>query len=401
MALEFTKLTQKIKAMGEATLTREDRHNITLTDLFEKLTKHATNWKYIDETLALVVERGRIDKQKYRGCRPLSQREPLNQGIDANSADFPATLIAIDGSQALSSRHAAYQYYLLNVGGLIYHHGGDRTPDHFSEPELFYLGDGVTETPDAFSSNFVSIQRDMAEVERLARVVFDNKYAQAPILAILDQRLQYWPIGINDAAQADRFVTRWIQAIENIQACGALLAGYIERPETSAVVTLLYTLDYGTEAFDIEKLNTRPDISDVMLYRRVLKAGQRSSVFEIVNQSTSYAPFRTMNQEICFFYYKPPGSGDITRIDVPKWAAQQPEVIAQMHSQLNAQCMLLGNYPYVLTRADEIAVVQRRDQEYLDHLIEMEMQRRGIVSQMTGKQFGKEITRASAQSHTL
>lgn len=401
MALEFTKLTQKIQAMGEATLTREDRHNITLTALLEKLNKHATNWKYIDATLELVVGRGRIDKQKYRGCRPINQNEPLNRGVDAKSADFPATIIAVDGSQALASRHAPYQYYLLNVGGLIYHHNSSRTPDHFSEPELFYLGDGITETPDAFSSNFVSVQRDMAEVERLARVVFDNKYVQAPILAILDQRLQYWPIGINDATKADQFVTRWIQAIENIQACGAWLAGYIERPETSAVVTLLYTLDYGTDEFNLEKLNTRPEISDVMLFRRILKAGQRSTVFEIVNQSTSYAPFRSMNQEICFFYYKPPGLGDITRVDVPKWAAQQPDVIAQIHCQLNAQCLLLGNYPYVLTRADEIAVVQRRDQEYLDHLIEMEMQRRGIASQMTGKQLGKEITRSGTQTHKL
>lgn len=400
MALEFTKLTKKIQAMGEAALTREDRHNLLLTSLLEKLNQHAVNWKYIDATLEQVVERGRIDKQKYRGCRPVNQLEPLNQGIDAKSAE-PATVIAIDGSQALSARHAAYQYYLVNVGGLIYYQGSDRTPDHFNEPELFYLGDGVTETSDAFSSNFVSIQRDMAEVEQLARVVFDHKYAETPVLAILDQRLQYWPIGVNDSAKADQFMKRWIQAIENIQACGASLVGYIERPETSAVVTLLNTLDYGTDQFDLDKLNTRPEIQDVMLYRRVLKVGQRSAVYEVVNQSTSYAPFRTMNQEICFFYYKPPGKGDITRVDVPKWAAQQPLLITQIHAQLNAQCSLLGNYPYILTRADEIAVVQRNDQAYLDHLIEMEMQRRGIVSQMTGKQFGKDMTRFGKQAHKL
>lgn len=400
MALEFTKLTKKIQAMGEAALSREDRHNTLLTSLLEKLNRHAVNWKHIDTSLEQVVERGRIDKQKYRGCRPIGQLEPLNTGIDAKSAES-AIIIAIDGSQALSARHAAYQYYLVNVGGLIYHQGSDKTPDYFNEPELFYLGDGITETPDAFSSNFVSIQRDMAEVERLARIVFDYKHAATPVLAILDQRLQYWPIGINDAAKADQFVTRWIQAIENIQACRALLAGYIERPETSAVVTLLNTLDYGTDDFDLEKLNSRPEIQDVMLYRRILKAGQRSSVFEIVNQSTSYAPFRTMGQEICFFYYKPPGKGDITRVDVPKWAAQQPALIELIHAQLNTQCTLLGNYPYILTRADEIAVVQRNDQEYLDHLIEMEMQRRGITNEMTGKQTGKDLTRSGKQTHKL
>ncbi|MGB1252248.1 MAG: DNA double-strand break repair nuclease NurA, partial [Candidatus Promineifilaceae bacterium] len=181
---------------------------------------------------------------------------------------------------------------------------------------------------------------------------------------------------------------------------GGWLIGYIERPQTTAVVKLLQTLDIEKDGFDLSILNERPQIHDIDLFRRVLKAGERSAVFSVVNESTNYAPFREANQEICFFYYRPPG-GDVSRVDMPKWLAQQEEVVEAIHALLQDQCLLLGNYPYVLTRADEIAVVRGSDREYLEHLIAGEMERRSIFGIMTGKQFGKELSRGGKGKHSL
>ncbi|HFC11779.1 MAG TPA: DNA double-strand break repair nuclease NurA, partial [Anaerolineae bacterium] len=131
------------------------------------------------------------------------------------------------------------------------------------------------------------------------------------------------------------------------------------------------------------------------------KAGQRSCVFEVVNQSTNYQPFQEAHQEICFFYYAPPGIGDITRVDVPKWAAQQPEVINMIHSLLYDQCLLLGGYPYILSRADEVAVVQYSDREYLEHLIDLELRRHNINARSTVKQLGKDLSRSGKGRHSV
>ena len=402
MALEYEKLKDQIKSMGIASADRRDTSSQLLDVLQRKLEKYAEDWDHINHSLAKLFNENLVDKQKYRAARPLFTTEPLDTGIDPPD-ELPdrATLIAIDGSQAIPSRHDAHLYYLINIGLIVYGHGSDKTPIEYSDPKLAYLGDGTTEEVEAFQSGAISVQRDMAEIETLARQVWEHKYESAPILAILDQRLQYFPIGINDKAQSSRYVERWVEGMDTIKACGALLAGYIERPETGAVVQLLNTLDVGQPSFRAAGLIKRSPITDISLFGRILRPGQRTAVFEIINGSTNYQPFLDANQEICFFYYRPPGRAAISRVDVPKWAAQQPEVIAQIHGLLQNQCELGVNYPYVLTRADEIAVVRGKDRTFLDQMIAIEMAKHGIFGNLTGKQGGKNLTRATRRNHAL
>lgn len=401
MAVRFETLTNAISAMGDAAAERREYSEQEIDDLLKKLSEHATNFKYIDLVLDSLIWNGGVDKQKYRAARHLWTHEPLDQGVPVPyRIPTKATIIAVDGSQAMPTRHAPYLYYLINLGWIVYHHGSGQAPSEFSKPSLYYVGDDQETTRDHFVSGKVSVERDKGEISTLARAVYDNKYAAAPILAILDQRLQYFPIGVNDRTESSQYVTNWIKQMETIKHAGGWLIGYIERPQTTAVVKLLQTLDIEKDGFDLSILNERPQIHDIDLFRRVLKAGERSAVFSVVNESTNYAPFREANQEICFFYYRPPG-GDVSRVDMPKWLAQQEEVVEAIHALLQDQCLLLGNYPYVLTRADEIAVVRGSDREYLEHLIAGEMERRSIFGIMTGKQFGKELSRGGKGKHSL
>ena len=403
MALEFERITEKIRAMGEVAEERRENTGVQIGELLTILYNHASNWAYIDRCLQRALEV--VDKQKFRAARPLFETEPMDQGI-APPAKTPAqaTLIAIDGSQALPSRHAPHLYYVINTGTIVYHHGSGRTPEEKTQPELFYLGDGVMESAEDFVAGSVSIQRDMAEINGLVEAVAEQRYASAPIIAMLDQRLQYFPIGVNQREKADDYMGRWLYGMERIKRQNAWLVGYIERPLTASVASLLTVLGWGDGDFspqDSVILNERPEMQDVEIFAALLELGERSCVFEVVNESTNYQPFQDHNQHICFFYYRPPGLGDVTRVDVPKWAAQQPEVIATIHALLHDQCLLLGGYPYVLSRADEAAVVQGSDREYLEHLIDLEMRRRGIESRATVKQMGKDWSRAGKGRHSV
>ena len=398
MSVEFEHLIDQIHALGAAAADRSDTAAHLIDELIAKLNRNASNWSHI----SLCMERvpGMVDQQKYRAARPLFETEPMNKGISAETPPAQATFISVDGSQTMPSRHQSYPYFLINVGGIIYERGTDATPEVFGRPQLYFPGDEETSDSD-FAAAAVAVRRDMAEIETLAHVVWENKTALAPILAILDQRLQYWPIGINESATQDDAVSRWIEAMHTMQHCGAWLAGYIERPETSAIITLLYSLDYGTPDFKPELLGQRPPMSDAAIFRRILEPGERSCVFAIVNNSTNYSKFREKKQEICFFYYRPPGLGDIARVDVPLWAAQQPEVIAQIHALLDDQCSQLGSYPYILTRADEVAVVRGEDREYLDRLVQSELMRRDVHIRDTGKQIGKNLTRSGKKRFSM
>ncbi|MCO5186881.1 MAG: DNA double-strand break repair nuclease NurA [Anaerolineae bacterium] len=399
MSIEFEQLLDQVRALGDSAEKRRDASAHQLDDLLDKLNRYATAWSHIDLSLEKAVSI--VDQQKYRAARPLTQTEPLNAGIAPAPPPPQATFISVDGSQTMPSRHQSYPYFLINIGGIIYERGTDQAPEIFSDPQLYFHGDDEETDDKDFTAVAVTVLRDMAEIKLLARTVWENRTATAPLLAILDQRLQYWPIGVQDSVAQQDAVKRWVEAMAIMQQCGAWLAGYIERPETGAIITLLYTLDMGTQDFKPERLIERPQMSDAAIFRRVLQPGERSCVFEIVNNSTNYSKFQEKNQEICFFYYCPPGLGDIARVDVPKWAAQQPEVIAQIHALLDDQCSQLGSYPYILTRADEVAVVRGDDRDYLDRLVQSELQRRGLTVQDTGKQIGKNLTRSGKKRFSM
>lgn len=399
MTVEFEKLSAEIQNMGEAVLRRQQQATQLLLALRARLHEHATHWAWADECLKRVAPL--VDEKFYRSARPLRQDEALDQGIDPPPPPARATLLAVDGSQRLPTRHDPFLYYLLNIGVIIYRHGETGAPETTTAPKLVYPSEDMGQDVSAeFTPSNVSIQRDLAEINQLAHTAWKYR-SDTPVLAVLDQRLQYWPIGSGDQAASGRIVAEWIAAMDAIQHSGSWLVGYIERPETSALINLLYALDWGQPDFDPARLNQRPPVTDADVYRPLLQPGQRTPVFEVINPSGNYQKFVEAGQSIGFFYFRPPQADDLARVDVPLWAARQPGVIEQIHALLHDQCRILGRYPYILTRADEIAVVQTGDQEYLDNLIALELQRRGITGDITGKQWGKEWTRAAKSRHAV
>jgi len=153
----------------------------------------------------------------------------------------------------------------------------------------------------------------------------------------------------------------------------------------------------------MNRLVTRDDTSgltDDHLFRQFLGPGQRSKIFVDVSQHNDEFRARDPLNEVCFFYLNPGQRGQhIARVDIPMWVAQDRAAVDDVHSLLVDQCAILGDYPYVLARADEIAVVGRQDQESLSMMIENLMQRQGLAGEMTAKQRSKELARAGRTRH--
>ncbi|MFQ5421245.1 MAG: DNA double-strand break repair nuclease NurA [Anaerolineae bacterium] len=194
---------------------------------------------------------------------------------------------------------------------------------------------------------------------------------------------------------------QWLRAMTKAHDSGAALAGYIDRPMTTAVVTLLRSLTgIGDPKFDWRSLGKRGmggGLTDAVLYGRLLDPGQRSKVF--INVSPPNQKFAETDpaNEVCFFYFNP-GRG-MARVDIPRWVAEDEEMVTAVHALLHDQCQILGDYPYVIARADEMAVVGRQDTENLNFLIDVTMQRYGIESRLTAKQSSKGLARGGKTRH--
>lgn len=395
MALEFEKLTQDLEKMAQTTARRLALRRERVAATLETLQQHRTNWTAVSQALSIAKERS--DPKFYRSVRPFDQSDPLDAAVDPPPPPSQATLIATDGSQIMPDRHAAHLYYLINVGGIVYHHGRRRPPDTFSRPAIFYPEtdeaiDDFNDTPGA-----VSIERDLNEIKALAQTAVAQRREAQPLVAILDQRLLYWPIGVAGVAD-NAAVTEWGGHMTAMRQAGALLGGYIDRPGTSGVMTLLYSLSgLEDDAIDWKELGKRratQGLTDVDLFRELLRPGQRSKVFTYISAPNDVFATQDAANEVCFFYLNPGASGqNIARVDIPRWVAKDADSVAAVHSLIIDQCRLLGNYPYALARADEMAVVGRQDAGELNFMIDVIMERHGVRDDVTAKQGSKEIAR--------
>lgn len=418
MTLEFDKLTSDLEQMALAAAANRVAQLRRADQLRQLLAEHATDWDGIRAGLRLAEEKA--DRKFFRAAAPLSEDEPLDTPIPPPAPPKPATIIATDGSQIMPDRHAAYLYYLINIGVIVYHHGfGDgRAPDIHTSPRLFYPEpeEDVTEDEPGFDVSQVAIARDRAEIETLADFADAWRGASGHVLALLDQRLLYWPM-VGERGSADPVVAHWMQEMRRIYETGALLAGYIDRPGKRSVVTMLQTL-LDEPDMDWRALGKRPagnELTDAGLYARLLGPGERSPVFIDISPANTRFAEESSDIEVCFFYLNagssnsvpdddPDSVGEaraIARIDIPRWVAEGKAAVAAVHGLIYDQCRIQRNYPYVLTRADELAVVGRDDETNLGIMIDLAMQRAGVGGSVTAKQSGKDSARGGRKVHTL
>ena len=403
MTLEFEQLTPAMDDMVRELSRRQNQQMEQLELALEQLDTYATSWEEIENKIERV--KGLADEKYYRSAVPQHHSHPLNQGIPPAKVPNQATIVACDGSQIVPDRHAPFLYYLINTGTIAYYHGSGEPPDIFSSPTLQYPGAGELDEEDAFTLNsgLVSLWRDRQEIEALERTLHQVRSYNGPRLAILDQRLLYWPASGLPGREGQKVVEAWQQAMTGIRETGAWLAGYIDRPGKRSVLTLLHSLDIDEPGFKISALYRSAlyaGLSDIDLYDAILASGERSPVFRDISQHNNSFKAWDQENEVCFFYLRTgEGPRQLARVDIPMWVARDETIVTAVHALLVDQCAILGSYPYVITRADEIAVVGRRDQEELEHRIALRLASLGLDVQMTSKQQSKEFARGGKTRH--
>lgn len=403
MTLEIEKLTEEVDEMARNAAARQQNQERVIEAALEKLRQFRTDWDLIEQYLAAALDS--VDIKRYRSARPFDEIEPLDAAIDPDPTPPQATLIATDGSQIIPDRHAPYLYSLINIGVVVYFHGRGRSPEQFTEPVLDYPEKTLADEEFADRGAIVNLRRDRAEVDVLARTAWAYREEVRPLLAILDQRLLYWPVVGDSDNEGKRVLKTWQESMTSIRALGGLLAGYIDRPGKRSILTLLDTFDIHLLTFDKEILQGNHSwggLTDASLFRRILGPGQRSKVFIDISHHNNAFRENDAENEICFFYLNPGQKGrGIARVDIPRSVAEDKAAVSAVHSLIYDQCNILGGYPYIITRADEQAVVSFRDKEHLDILIGNKMQQYEISSDITGKQSGKNSARGSKSRHGI
>lgn len=385
MTLELNKVTEQIDEMGRVLAARYKHRDRVLPAARELL--HLFAHRQAELRQVAESEPGR----RLRCASPGD--EALDVALPAPAMPERVTLAAADGSQIFPDRHGLAFYYAINVGSIVFRHGSGQAPEVATDPRLFYTEERVYPGGNPVSGDLVSAERDLAEMRTLASLALAEPGGGPPRLALADGSLLIWlqRAHIPEKQQA-RILVDYLACLDRLRAGGATLAGFVSRPQSAEVVALLYLAQL--EAEERQAINSLAEtdyrgLTDRALFG-YLAPGQRSALF--MRGTASNRDFRTKGHAILFFYLNT--GADLARVEVPEWVARRPKELDLVHAVVYEQCRFNNGYPYVLTRADEQAVIQGEEREALQAMIVRAMARHGLPPpELSRKAQQKQVAR--------
>jgi len=389
--LELNRLTGQVAEMASALAGQQNNQRERTLRARQQLRDHAL----VTEELLAKLQMAQDADQSWRGAEPLGQR--LDQRSQIPPQSDPATLVATDGSQIYPDTHALALYYLTNVGAIVLRQGSGAAPAISTAPILRLAVDDPLEEQDhdRVDADEVNLRRDLREMETLADLAYAERAALGGdmarlVVALADGPLLPWlPQRMQDPEQRQR-VQQFTAPLDNLRASYAVPLGYVDRPRSANVLRLLYLAQLPVEAISKERLRQRNEydgLSDAALFQDLLP-GQRTGLFAATSEIN--ANFAAAGHRICFCYMNvaPPEEQDaaappeernavMARIELPQWIAGDPARLDGALAAVWSDCRLL-HYPYLLTRAHELALVTRQERATLEQMLRTEMMRRGM-----------------------
>ena len=139
---------------------------------------------------------------------------------------------------------------------------------------------------------------------------------------------------------------------------------------------------------DRPRCDDATSFDDRELFEVLLEPGHRSPLYQPSRLAARFALGLTVGEEWNSFFYLH-GGGEIARVEVPDWLADDPELLALSHAMLVKQCELGLGYPVAISEAHEQAVITGHDREEFRRLTLMLLEQRGLPTPESAKATSK------------
>lgn len=331
--------------------------------------------------------------------------EPVNRPIPFGDEPAQYALLASDGSQIMPDRHRPVLFAVIQIACacVVYGRRADDSPalaeairlarekniQMMGESEL--LRDG---SDDIVSAGEIALERDLREIEALAERCEAFQRAGLRVIALADGALAPFAL-LNDARlrAGDRRLARFTAALGRLRQAGAIVAGYIARPGSSALAQTcaLAGVPYQEAASAARREDARARlVLDRHLLERALPARHRTACFT-PTWTINGADFLGRDGHTMRAFYINVGDNkpEIARVELPAWCADAASLDA-LTGALDRHTRMGGGYPFILKAAHEEAVLSRQDQREIERRLQSELQREGVLTSPSPKQKAKD-----------
>ena len=396
--LELRKLLIYVEAMSREMAARAQDYASRVHDARAALRALAQ----VDEAMQRKIEQALSVDPTWRGAWPVSSRLDERHRVDGVAVE--ASLIGVDGSQIYPDRHGPALYYLINIGSIVLRQGTGEAPQTDTRPILYFLQEDLyNDNGDLVDADEVNARREQAEMQTLAQLAREERARWGGdldrlVVALTDGPLLMW-IGETDLQDpaAKARVQEYIAQLQAIQQSAAVPVGYVDRPRSANVLRLLDVLQLAPD--EITKARVRSTryqgMTDRLLFRD-LKPNERSAIFAATSRINREF-FGPAGQEIHFFYLNAAReegeeNARIVRVDVPAWVAAQPDLLDRVQQAIYEDCRGT-EYPYVLARAHELAVVTYAERRDFEQTLGAALMRQNLLPEPSRKAWLKWLMR--------
>ncbi|RMF02383.1 MAG: DNA double-strand break repair nuclease NurA [Chloroflexi bacterium] len=401
MTLELNQVAPQVKAMGRSLAQQQTTRAEALARARALLLQWSEQQSALHERIRRAEKVQQTQRFDWVGAAPtaeaLAQAHPLPAGPEQ------VTVIASDGSQIYPDAHALTLYYLINVGCIVYRHGSGQKPLAFNPPPALYFepDDLFDAQGNLISGGEVSVRRDLAELRVLVDEIPKHTHPGEPVLALMDGQI---PLRVIDLpfVQQEQQISRYLEMLDIIRHSGALLAGYIDRSRSNFVLSLLHLAGLEPAQITEERLrrNSFHPLTDIDLFGDLLAPGERSALFAV--RAKGQERYTQAGHGIHFFYLNVsarPQTPMLARVEIPAWVAEDAAALDALHATLVRQARISGDYPYVLARADELAVISGDERDAVEMMLAVELRRQRLSPDVSHKQRNKNNFRAGKERY--
>ena len=324
----------------------------------------------------------RLDQSRTSWLLPRFASGPLAKGVMASPRPEQLSVAATDGSQIFPDRHEISPCYLLNIGYVLLHYGTDERPLLSSRPRLYWRDEdlfpqwGGRRT--SINRELIGFRRSLMELTELAELAAASHAAGHRTVALTDGTLVFWGLEGRPPDFRQASLAALESAFDLLARRRIPIAGYTSRPGSYELVNALRAglcpvavegradCDRCPWLGQVPPCSSVEGVSDAVLYRRVLGRGERSPVFESTSRVLAdYGPHQI------FFFYVHAGD-EVGRVEVPRYVAEDDELLDLVHATIVDQAAKGGGYPVSLSEAHERAVVRGSAREgFYRHLEEV------------------------------
>jgi NurA domain-containing protein len=303
----------------------------------------------------------------------------------------PGVMIATDGSQIFPNKHEISPLALITVSRIKIDYKNYQDMPLMDSKAWVLMSEDLRENlekeREISMEDLVSDRRTLLEMDILAEIAEEQAQVEntPPIIALCDGSLILWRLAERFEKKYEKTIVEdFVKHLHRLQSCGALVAGYISGSNSREVMNLIQLVEESIQPDLFDNEIDDPIVIDTVLFGRILKPGQRSTLF---HSQSKILKQKYGEQRISYFYLNV--DDEIAKVEIPQWIAQDKQLVDQTAAHCLRQAKLGGGYPVVLAESHEHAVVRGPDRETFYTLVEESLRRKQLDPHSSAKQMRK------------